>query len=206
MKMTLDNPAVLEQKLEALEHHKKVLENQQARRLQLAAASGGSNGVSYREQPPIPSDVPRQFRSGSSASSVGNLSHHSQNSIGNGSNLGSVKNSQHYPQQASRENCEDGNKIYENYQQLYENVKVNDGNRSLNDTGARSGNNGDGPVYSNFHHHDARKDDALIYSNILHGNAGAGNGGAIQNDMRMQRDMASPYHHNLPYNDNHHGE
>lgn len=35
MKMTLDNPAVLEQKLEALEHHKKVLENQQQRRLQL---------------------------------------------------------------------------------------------------------------------------------------------------------------------------
>lgn len=35
MKLTLDNPAVLEQKLEALEHHKKVLENQQQRRLQL---------------------------------------------------------------------------------------------------------------------------------------------------------------------------
>lgn len=35
MKMTLDNPAILEQKLEALEHHKKVLENQQQRRMHL---------------------------------------------------------------------------------------------------------------------------------------------------------------------------
>lgn len=51
MKLTLDNPAVLEQKLEALEHHKKVLENQQQRRLQLQHKSeqpvyGHSN--SYR--------------------------------------------------------------------------------------------------------------------------------------------------------------
>lgn len=50
MKLTLDNPAVLEQKLEALEHHKKVLENQQQRRLQLQKnqepAYGHSN--SYR--------------------------------------------------------------------------------------------------------------------------------------------------------------
>lgn len=40
MKMTLDNPAILEQKLEALEHHKRVLENQQKRRQQLS--TGGT--------------------------------------------------------------------------------------------------------------------------------------------------------------------
>lgn len=61
MKLTLDNPAVLEQKLEALEHHKKVLENQQQRRLQLqqqhgsgyghsnSHRSGGSNGSQIYE-------------------------------------------------------------------------------------------------------------------------------------------------------------
>ncbi|XP_037024287.1 lipoma-preferred partner homolog isoform X2 [Bradysia coprophila] len=52
MKLTLDNPAVLEQKLEALEHHKRVLENQQQRRLQLQQKGEqpgyGSNSNSYR--------------------------------------------------------------------------------------------------------------------------------------------------------------
>lgn len=50
MKLTLDNPMVLEQKLEALEHHKKVLENQQQRRLQLQQKqdTGYGNSNSYR--------------------------------------------------------------------------------------------------------------------------------------------------------------
>lgn len=53
MKLTLDNPAVLEQKLEALEHHKKVLENQQQRRLHLQQKSDqpgyGHSNSSYRK-------------------------------------------------------------------------------------------------------------------------------------------------------------
>lgn len=58
MKQTLDNPAVLEQQLEALEHHKKVLENQQ-RRLQsvLPASIGGnssSSGGNYVTQSAAP--------------------------------------------------------------------------------------------------------------------------------------------------------
>ncbi|KAJ6647525.1 hypothetical protein Bhyg_02748, partial [Pseudolycoriella hygida] len=48
MKLTLDNPAVLEQKLEALEHHKKVLENQQQRRLQLQQKQDPTYSNSYR--------------------------------------------------------------------------------------------------------------------------------------------------------------
>lgn len=53
MKLTLDNPAVLEQKLEALEHHKKVLENQQQRRLHLQQKSQDStygHTNSYRRE------------------------------------------------------------------------------------------------------------------------------------------------------------
>lgn len=106
MKMTLDNPAVLEQKLEALEHHKKVLENQQARRLQLAAAGGGSaigsgTGPFQKKAPGavINAGVP------SSATLPGRS---------NGGAAGTTNSNSSYT-----------GSIYENQHMLYENMKQN---------------------------------------------------------------------------------
>lgn len=107
IQLTLDNPAVLEQKLEALEHHKRVLENQ--RRAQLnasgkyhAAISSTSTSEAPPPEPPLAThpEYARSFR---------------QPSGNNGAAA-----------DASASTAPNGNKfnetIYANQQQLYENV------------------------------------------------------------------------------------
>lgn len=157
MKMTLDNPAVLEQKLEALEHHKKVLENQQARRLQLAAAAGG-------HQTPKP-----QLPASAAPTS------HPQ------STLRTLNNSANTPQVLNRPH-NNGSSIYENHQMLYENLKHNENTDMYgrNGNGDRSGHMFDGCQ------HDAKNNSSLIYSNITHGSgnvSGSRNGNSATQDM-----------------------
>lgn len=158
MKMTLDNPAVLEQKLEALEHHKKVLENQQARRLQLAAAAGGRQSP----KPQLPASA--------------TLKPHSQTSLRTLNNTANTTHDSNRPHN-------NGSSIYENHQMLYENMKHNENTDMYgrNATGERSGHMYDGCQ------HDAQNNSSLIYSNITHGSgsnvSGSRNGISTTKDM-----------------------
>lgn len=167
MKMTLDNPAVLEQKLEALEHHKKVLENQQARRLQLAASAGGRQSP----KPQLPaSAAPKP---------------HPQSSLRTLNNSASTTHDPNRPH--------NNDSTYENHQILYENMKHNEntdiygrnGNGShMYDGCQHDAKNSSSLIYSNITHGSGgnvsgsrngiggSKDMANPYSNISYdGNA-----------------------------------
>lgn len=163
MKMTLDNPAVLEQKLEALEHHKKVLENQQARRLQLAASAGGHQSP----KPQLPA----------SAAPKPHPQTQSLRTLGNSANTSHDSNRSH----------NNGSSIYENHQMLYENMKHNENTDMYgrNDNGDRSGHMYDGCQ------HDAKNNSTLIYSNITHGTGS--NVSGSRNGISATKDMANPY-------------
>lgn len=107
--MTLDNPAILEQKLEALEHHKRVLENQ--RRAKLNAA--GHHGA--EAQPPAPPslathpDYARSYRQAPPPTTT------TATSGNGGSNIKNIA--------AGSNGGKFNEKIYENQQQLYENMR-----------------------------------------------------------------------------------
>lgn len=196
IQLTLDNPAILEQKLEALEHHKRVLENQ--RRAQLNASSGQHHsGASVEAPPPDPPSLathPDYARSFRQTHAGNNGASSSSSSAPNGTKFANET-------------------IYANQQQMYQNLqRTNDDYPADSDddqpqlhtsnyANYRNVTAGGGEFEVPMHGAAAREPSSLIYGNVKAVGNNTGGGLSLRGVMQpSQAELVNPYS-NYSYTD-----